>query len=112
MSSNRYRGQKTFNNSSETYEKVLDDKGLKFIRQYSTPTIQGLTKKQRARINTTDHIWKLGDKYYKLAAKYYGDQNYWWVIAQFNFAPTEAHLTPGMVLKIPTSLEQITRYYR
>ena len=57
-------------------------------------------------MNTTLHIWKYGDRLYKLANKYYGDSRYWWVIAWWNSFPTEASITLGTPLRIPLNLEQ------
>jgi len=110
--SNRYRNRQTFINDDELYDNVLEARGVRKIRQYSTPKIPKLTPRERASIKTTPHVWGVGDKYYKLASKYYNDPTYWWVIAQYNFAPTEAHLSPGMVIKIPISLEEVMRFYR
>ena len=49
----------------------------------------------------------MGDRYHKLAEAYYGDATYWWVIAWFNKKPTESHISPGDVIRIPTSLGSI-----
>lgn len=109
--SSRFRGRQTFVNDEEMYENIHEGRGVKKINQYSTPKLPNLTPRQRSTVKTVSHVWKIGDRYYKLAQKYYGNPTYWWVIAQFNFAPTEAHLYNGAVLKIPVSLEEIMRYY-
>jgi hypothetical protein len=59
---------------------------------------------------TFPHIWKTGDRYYKLAAAYYGRPQLWWVIALYNQKPTEGHLKRGDVIKIPTSLDLLLYY--
>lgn len=107
----RYTNRGTVTNDNEMYKEVLEDRGVVKIKQYKTPKVKRLTPAQRRKIITVDHIWKSGDKYYKLAHKHYGNPSLWWVIAQFNFAPTEAHLFEGRLLKIPVSVEQIMRYY-
>jgi len=109
--SRRYRKMRSFINDSEMYDKTFEDRGIKQVSQYPTPKLKPLTPVQRSKIPTVDHVWTLGDKYYKLSQKYYGSPNYWWIIAQFNFAPTEAHLFQGRVLKIPVPLENIMRFY-
>ena len=43
---------------------------------------------------------------FKLSQQYYGDQQYWYIIARFNNKPTEANIKDGEVLKIPTNLQQ------
>jgi len=106
----RYKNRRKIKNEEEFYEEVFEDRGVNLVVQYSTPKLKRLTPAQRRRIQTIDHIWQYGDKYYKIAFKYYGNPEYWWVIAQFNYAPTEAHLVPGVVLKVPISLEDFLRY--
>ena len=49
----------------------------------------------------------MGDRYYKLAASFYGDARYWWIIAWFNKKPTESHIKVGDIIRIPTSLGDI-----
>ena len=53
-----------------------------------------------------NHVWSVGDRYYKLAIDNYGDASYWWVIAMFNQRPTEANWTVGEVVQIPLPLER------
>jgi|TARA_R110002110_G_scaffold193331_1_gene401910 hypothetical protein len=54
-----------------------------------------------------NHIWGIGDRYYKLADKYYGSAEYWWIIAWFNKKPTENHIKVGDVVLVPTPLMEI-----
>jgi len=65
------------------------------------------TPQQAANINTTTHFWGLGDRYYKLAQRYYDDPTLWWVIAWFNQLPTEHHVDLGDVVLIPLNLDEI-----
>ncbi len=60
-----------------------------------------------ARLETVNHTWKLGDHYYKLSHKYYGDPSYWWVIAFYNQTPTEHLLNYGDLIEIPVNLSSI-----
>ena len=55
------------------------------------------------------HTWSLGDRFYKLAYKYYGDSTLWWVIAWYNQTPTEAQVEIGDTLQIPLPLDKILR---
>ena len=78
-------------------------------RQYSTPTILRISQAQRRSLTEVPHIWKTGDRFYKLAETYYGRPHLWWVIALYNNAPTEGHVKLGDVLIIPTPIEQFLR---
>ena len=73
--------------------------------QYVTPILANPTVLQRASLVSNVHIWSYGDRLYKLAATYYGDTRYWWVIAWYNGFPTEADIETGTVLTIPLNLE-------
>ena len=53
------------------------------------------------------HVWGVGDRYYKLASRYYGDPTYWWVIAWFNKKPTESHIEVGDFIRVPLPLNQV-----
>ena len=53
------------------------------------------------------YIWKVGDRFHKLAEQHYGDPTLWWIIAWFNRTPTEHHLRLGDNLQIPLPLERI-----
>jgi nucleoid-associated protein YgaU len=82
----------------------------KLIQQYSTPSIIRITAAQRRTITDVNHIWKTGDRYYKLAERYYGRPQYWWAIALYNNKPTEGHVRLGDTIRVPLPLEKYLRY--
>jgi len=61
----------------------------------------------RANIATTTHVWTAADRYYNLAARYYGDPKLWWIIAWYNGRPTEGDISPGDLITIPLSAQEI-----
>ena len=63
-------------------------------------------------LQTTTHMWRRGDKFYKLAFDHYGDSRLWYIIAWFNKKPTEAHVKDGTILFIPKPLESILSYLK
>jgi len=83
---------------------------LKLVKQYSTPTVVSLSTAQRRTITEVGHIWKTGDRYYKLAERYYGRPQYWWAIALYNNKPTEGHVKLGDTIIVPLPLEKYLRY--
>jgi len=109
--SNRYDDRKIFKNSNEMYEHVFDERDVKFIRHYGSPKTSYPSTIQMRGVKRVQHVWRVGDRYYKLAAQFYGNPTYWWVIAQFNKRPTEADLTPGDLIYIPLPLETILGIY-
>jgi hypothetical protein len=98
-------------NDDEMYDEIFEERDVKQIRQYMTAEIGYPTTAQKLSLNSVNHIWKLGDRFYKLSYEHYGDSRFWWVIAWYNMKPTEAHVKIGDVLAIPFPLERAMRYY-
>jgi|TARA_Y100000310_G_scaffold138030_1_gene136944 hypothetical protein len=108
---NRYDDRPVFTNSDDLYEKFFARRGKRWIRQVGTGRLSYPTAKQIKSLTRSQHVWSAGDRYYKLAFRYYGNPSYWWVIALFNKKPTEADLRVGDLLYIPLPLEAILRVY-
>ena len=106
----RYSMRSTFVNSSEIHEESLEKRGVSRIKQYRTPKLRHIKPEQIRKLSRTPHIWKVGDRLYKLAHEYYGDSKYWWAIAWYNKRPTESHIELGDVIFIPQPLETVLRY--
>ena len=107
----RYDSKQILENSEDTYEDVFENRGVSHIRQYGSPNMTHLTVDQIRELDRVGHVWKVGDRFYKLSHKYYGDAKYWWVIAWFNKKPTESHVEFGEVIYIPLPLERVLQYY-
>lgn len=104
----RYKNQEVFINSKETYRRYLEKtRGIKQIKQYDTPTFKHPSASEIRNFNVINHIWKTGDRYYKIAEKYYSDPTLWWVIALYNQKPTEFHLELGDIVFVPLPLESV-----
>ena len=99
----RYRKKRIVLNDQELYYNIFKARGVKYIRQYTTPTLHHPTAVQRSKLKRINHVWKLGDHFYKLAHQYYGDSKLWWVIAWYNQTPTEAHVVNGQNIKIKSN---------
>ena len=80
------------------------------ITQYNTPKMRYPKQTDRNNFDSIKHIWVTGDRYYKLAAKYYSDPTLWWVIAFYNQKPTESHVKLGDIVYVPVPLESILYY--
>tara|TARA_Y100000004_G_scaffold188773_1_gene243407 strand:- start:337 stop:669 length:333 start_codon:yes stop_codon:yes gene_type:complete len=102
----RYNGREDALNRNDLYKEVLEDRGVQQIVQYRTPKLNFPTEEQFKSILTVDYVWTQGDKFWRIASKHYSDPRLWWVIAQFNRRPTEGHMTPGDVIKIPINLSE------
>ena len=108
----RYSNRNLTVNRSKRYHNVLKNRGVKQITQYVTPKFITIPDEIRDIVQYDVVLWQIGDKYFKLADKYYGDPALWWVIASFNLAPTEAHLDIGDTVYIPINWEVVYDYVR
>jgi hypothetical protein len=104
----RYDNFRILNNDSDYYAPLRKSRGLKNIRHYETPILRHPGVLERAVLKSETHIWKYGNRFYNLADKYYGNVNYWWIIAWYNGYPTEADISNGDVIEIPLSLEEVS----
>jgi len=111
MAVGRYSGRSVQYNDGDLYDEQFENRGVGFIKHFETPTLHYPTDAQKRNLRTSGHIWKFGDRYWKLAAEHYGDPGYWWVIAWFNKKPTESHMKPGDIVNIPEPLERVLDYY-
>jgi len=108
----RYNRRIKLRNDSEQYRTVLEDRGVKGIIQYATPEKVAYEDEVYDSIDYISYTWKYGDMYWRLSTRFFGDPQYWYVIAAFNEKPTESHNKVGDVLKIPTSLADALQVVR
>ena len=106
----RYLGRPTFFNNEDFYENTFEERGIRGVKQYTTPVLRHPTDEQIASLETIPHIWKTGDRFFKLAYDHYGDSTKWWIIAWFNLKPTESNLNYGDILYIPYPLDRVLSY--
>jgi nucleoid-associated protein YgaU len=110
--SSRNENRFTFRNRLKIYREQLESRNVRFIDHFPTPNMLYPNMKQKAALQRTKHIWKVGDRYFKLAQEHYGRSELWWIIAWYNKKPTEAHLKLGDVVYIPKPLEDVYSYLR
>ena len=109
---NRYTGRKIIKNDAQVYEELAEKRDRAFISHHKTPRLRHPTSTERALFARVRHIWKLGDRYWKLAATHYGDPSYWWVIAWYNKRPVENMVTIGETIIIPKPLQTVLEYVK
>ena len=106
----RYDDRITVLNRHDRYKELIENRGLNFARHFNSPNLRFPTEGEIATLTVINHYWAVGDRYYKLASQFYGNPRYWWIIAHYNKKPTEADLTVGDIIYIPTPLEKILNY--
>lgn len=108
----RYDNRSVRTNATKIHKKLLEKRGMKRVQQYTTPIFNDISPSERASLDRVEHIWTVGDRLYKLAFKYYGDSELWWIIAWYNQKPTEADFKIGDLVYIPLPLEDILYMFR
>jgi nucleoid-associated protein YgaU len=98
--------KKTFINRTRQYKELFKKRKVKRPLQFATPVLKNVSDSDLKDLNLVPHIWKTGDRFFKLAAKFYGDAELWWVIAFFNYKPTDSHVTMGETIYVPLPLEK------
>ena len=98
-------------NNNKLYKTKAKNKNVNFFRHLSTAKLNPLTPEEISKLEIIDHVWATGDSFFKLADKFYGDAEKWWIIAWFNKKPTDAHAKYGDRVHIPLPLEKILYYY-
>ena len=109
---NRYTGRKIIRNDTEVYEELSEKRGRAYIDHHKTPRLKHPTSKERALFTRIRHVWKLGDRYWKLSTIHYGSPTYWWVIAWYNQKPVENMVNVGDTIIIPKPLQTVLEYVR
>ena len=101
-------------NKTRMYKKssFLKNRNLSYITHYSMPTITYPSEEQIGKFTTLTHIWRTGDKFYKLADEHYGDPEFWWAIPWFNKKNLESDFKIGDIVHIPLPLEEVVKYFR
>lgn len=102
----RYKHVKILRNDNEFYNFLREKRQGTSITHYATPVMYNPDLIDRIDSATTTYVWGYGDRLYKLANQFYGDPEYWWVIAWWNGMPTEADIQNGMVIEVPLELQK------
>jgi len=107
----RFDNRNIFVNRDDMYYNKFRNRGVRKVVQYGTGVILPTNEDIMSKLTVIEHNWSRGDHFYKLAAQYYDDPSYWWIIAQFNQMPTEANISFGQRILIPNPIETILSYY-
>jgi len=79
--------------------------------QYVSPHIGYPEGEDFDMIYTRKHVWRHHDRFFKLAANFYGDPSLWWFIPWFNQKPLESDYKPGDVVEIPFPVDELYRFF-
>lgn len=107
MAISRYEIRKMVTNDVSLYSEHFKKRDVKFINQYTTPEFAKNALEKMKDVVYSYHIWKRGDRLFKLSYEHYGEASLWWVIALVNQKPTDSHFSVGDLVMIPKPLNKI-----
>ena len=111
MTISRYKDLDILANGDLDYKKSFKSQfgNKSILRHYETQEMPYPTSQEISGLDFANHIWKSGDRYYKLAHHFYGDSRYWWIICLMNnlVNPFSYDLLPGTLIKIPNEASTI-----
>ena len=107
----RYDGRILMINDSELYDEQFFKRRVFGVKQYATSIIRYPTVEEMSEFLVISHVWSLGDRFYKLSDKHYGNVDFWWVIPWFNQKPLESDFRLGDTINIPKPLELALTYF-
>ena len=71
MTISRYESRRLLKNDKKLYKQHFEKRDVKFINHFSTANLKYPTPEQYGELEVQEETWKLGDRYYKYADKYY-----------------------------------------
>lgn len=110
MSFTRYDTRRILINDNEQYKELFRKRNVNFIRHHETAKFKYPTSEQIQELTVIGKIWSIGDSYWKLAAQYYGEPEYHWVISFYNLKP-EYMVQLGETIYVPLPLDKILRFF-
>ena len=85
--------------TDQHYFNLKEKRGIKVLKIKRTTTFESLQGLEFE--IEVEHLWTKVDKLHHLSRKYYGTNDFWWVIGLVNGKPTDGHFKIGDVVKIP-----------
>jgi hypothetical protein len=107
MAISRFNRRAVVFNNKNIYRDHFKARDVKYIRHFNTPDLSYPTPSEIESLQIVHHLWKLGDRLYKLSDFHYGSAELWWLIAWFNKKPTDAHIQLNDIIEIPFPFERI-----
>jgi hypothetical protein len=101
------KNRELYNNNNDLYRKKFENRSVKYITQYKTPTFSQITDEMLEDIDFFNYAWTRGDSWQYIADKFYDSPKDWKYLALFNKKPTEAHISVGDVIRLPRSIEDL-----
>lgn len=89
----------------EHYKTLMEERGIKTLTIKRSTTFKPLHGMELEEL--AEHVWTKTDKLFHLSRRYYGTNDYWWVIGLVNNKPTDAHYNIGDVVIIPSNPSKI-----
>lgn len=89
---------------------IVGIRGKDFITKRDPPTYPRKTRALRSMVNETLYVIQANDNWYKIAHRFYGNKDMWYIIAWYNKIPSDTLLKTGETLTIPASPEVVLNF--
>jgi len=87
----------------DKYDYLFENRDVKIVYMTAMNHMNAMTDAERSAVGTRQYSWRTSDRYWQVAERFYGDARLWFVIAYYNKAPTEFHLSNGQDILVPTN---------
>tara|TARA_Y100001963_G_C6762167_1_gene440098 strand:- start:885 stop:1229 length:345 start_codon:yes stop_codon:yes gene_type:complete len=98
-------------NNDRSYKSFFDKRDINMIEHYDTPILYYPEEDEIDEFEIVRVVWKVGDRFSKLAHEHYGNAKMWWVIAWYNKKPTDSDVNYGDIVEIPFPLRDVLSAY-
>ena len=112
MAFSRYNNTPIFLNDDPNYKNVFfRNRDMQETYQYSLLNLRYPSLDAMGNLTNVGLVWGATDKLYNISNQYYGEPNYWWIIAWYNKKGSEAEFEVGEIYYVPLPLEDLLEYY-
>jgi hypothetical protein len=112
MAFSRYHNTPLFLNDNRQYKNVFfRNRDINETFQYDLSILRYPSAAAIANFTNVSRIWSATDTLYNLSNEYYGDPQYWWIIAFYNKKASEPEFEVGDLYFIPLPLEDMLGYF-
>jgi|7_EtaG_2_1085326.scaffolds.fasta_scaffold47097_2 nucleoid-associated protein YgaU len=94
-------------NDKRFYKSFFIKRDINGVEQYDTPVLYYPEQEEINDFEIERVVWKVGDRFSKLAHEHYGNAKMWWVIAWYNKKPTDSDVEYGEVIEVPFPLRDV-----
>ena len=102
----RNKNRSVYETNKRYMREALERRGVATVRHHAGMTLNPVTAEIDNQLEQTMVVFSMGDRLGKLAYKWYGSYDYWWIIAWYNGKPADFACKVGDKIYIPFPLQR------